>query len=269
MPWGLFVCMPAAVILCGLMPVRALGQVEDAAVGQTEDGAVDHIFVSAANTGEVAADGGGAVTEWLEEATTATPAAAEPRRLLRRNGADRSASGPASRTTTVADGRGLWTLFWPLVIVLGVIGVIVMAVRRWLPKGSRFGGGGVINILARHHLSPKQSLCLVRLGRRVLLVGVTSDRISPVAEIGDPVEASEILAAVERGRPSSFTSVLTRFGEPTRGDEAATDELASEPALVGERTVGVGENVRSLIQRVRELSASGSTGRGTSAESTV
>ncbi len=164
-------------------------------------------------------------------------------------------AGPSPEQTRAADlaGVGALQLLWPLGLVLALIVVAALAWRKWSPRSKRFGAGGVINVLASHYLSPKQSLCLVRLGRRMLLIGVTPERISTVAEIQQPQEASEILAAVERARPSSFTSVFTRLskGEPV---ENAGEEPIEEHAAIADRQLArTGSAVRDLVSRVRGL----------------
>jgi flagellar biosynthetic protein FliO len=191
-----------------------------------------------------------AIATWLVENVSPTQ---NDRRLLRRNRP--AGPGPSPERTRAADlaGTGALRLLWPLALVLALIVAAALAWRKWSPRSKRFGAGGVINVLASHYLSPKQSLCLVRLGRRMLLIGVTPERISTVAEIQQPQEASEILAAIERARPSSFTSVFTRLskGEPV---ENATAEPIEEQAAIADRQLArTGTAVRDLISRVRGL----------------
>lgn len=191
-----------------------------------------------------------AIATWLAENVSQAQGRTH---LLRR---DRPVgAGPGPERTRAADlaGVGALQLLWPLALVLVLIVAAALAWRKWSPRSKRFSAGGVINVLASHYLSPKQSLCLVRLGRRMLLIGVTPERISTVAEIQQPQEASEILAAVERARPSSFTSVFTRLskGEPV---ENATEEPIEEQAAIADQQLArTGTAVRDLISRVRGL----------------
>ena len=72
-----------------------------------------------------------------------------------------------------------------------MIGAADYAARRWMPRIGPRVGGSSIKVLARHHLSSKQSLCLVRLGRGLVLLGVTPNHIQNVAQIQDPEEVAE------------------------------------------------------------------------------
>ncbi len=138
---------------------------------------------------------------------------------------------------------------WPLGVILGIIGLITWAVRRWMPRSTGLGGGGLITILARHHLSPKQSLCLIRLGRRVLLIGVTPEAIQAVAEIDREDEAAALIAAAERGKPGSFSSVFARLSERDIEPQSGTPETTGLDSPLA----SVGSEVRGLVQKARQL----------------
>jgi flagellar biosynthetic protein FliO len=193
------------------------------------------------------------VDTWIEQ--TVTQASPDPRALRRNPPAGRQddAKRPISAGTKPIAGPA--RLFWPLFVVLAVIVVVMLAARKWLPRSGRLGGGPALNVLARHYLAPKQSLCLVRLGRRLLLIGVTPDRISTVAEIAEPNEASEILASLECTRPGSFTSVFARQTQKDLGKEQHEDPIEQPAPVAGRQLDATGASVRQLIDRVRSLSS--------------
>ncbi|MBN2563509.1 MAG: flagellar biosynthetic protein FliO [Phycisphaerae bacterium] len=212
--------------------------------------------VSDAPVGEGAklATGTGSTDDAVEAWFTQTVAPAQgDLRPLRRRGTGRAS--PQSNPPTmdkVASSKPLDVL-WPLLVVLGLIAASVVAFRRWVPRANRLGAGGVINILARHYLSPKQSLCLVRLGPRVLLIGVSPDRINAVAEIGDPEEAAVILSAVERSKPGSFSSMFARLTERDVENEVWGAEQECGVPLANGQLARAGADVRDLIRRIRAL----------------
>lgn len=193
------------------------------------------------------------VATWIEQ--TVTQATPDPRALRRspRAGQQDDTQRPISAGTSPIAGPA--RLFWPLFVVLGVIVVVLLAARKWLPRSRRLGGGPVLNVLARHYLAPKQSLCLVRLGRRLLLVGITPDRINTVAEITEPNEASEILAVLECTRPGSFTSVFAGLTQKDLGKEQHADPIEQCSPVAGRQLDATGASVRQLIDRVRSLSS--------------
>jgi flagellar biosynthetic protein FliO len=145
---------------------------------------------------------------------------------------------------------------WPMLVVLALIAGLAWGARRWLNGMNRATGGAAIDILARQFVSSKQTLCLVRLGRRVVLLGVTPDRMTTLCEISDPEEAALLVASIETRRPQSFTSAMARL---TAQDDAGD---VDEPAEDGAAVMPVGQlsaasaRVRALADRIRDWSSS-------------
>jgi len=204
-----------------------------------------------------------AITAWLDEEVGP---AAPSTRSLRRSIAGSSVaatSSPTGRPSSVSAVE----MFWPLLLVLAVIAGAAALARRYLGKAAGVGRGGVLDVLAHHRLSSKQSFCLIRLGRRLIVVGVTSERLSAIAEIGDPVEVAEVIAAVERRRPQSFTAALGRFqaDDIAEGDsraEGVDGRVARDEPLPTQRLAAAREGLRQLVDRVHGLSAVATVGAG-------
>jgi flagellar protein FliO/FliZ len=81
-----------------------------------------------------------------------------------------------------------------LAVVLGLIGGLYVFARRWLPSARIGGDDGVMRVLGRTALSPRQSLALVRVGRRFVVVGVSPDRVDAVCDITDSDEVADLAA---------------------------------------------------------------------------
>lgn len=149
--------------------------------------------------------------------------------------------------------------FWPMLAVLGLIVICVAAIRKWLPQATRISGGSVINILARQYLSGKQSLALVKVGKRVVLVGVTPEAMSTLTEISDPEEIASLAASLQRGKVDSFSSALSRESlEAMDASDDADEVVESSPR---QRPRGMGETetrIQELVGRIRAMST-GST----------
>lgn len=183
-------------------------------------------------------------------------AASSDSKVVRRRAAREPAVAQARGS---ADGVGISgspQILWPLMAVLGTIGVMAMLVRRWMSGGTRLNGESGIRVLARHFLSNKQSLCLVRVGRRVVLLGVTPERISACADIDDPEEVSNLIAAAQRGGAGSFTAALAGFSKSDVAEEAVAPKAAaegSETVLPG-RGAATGASIRQLLDRLQALS---------------
>jgi len=159
------------------------------------------------------------------------------------------------------------SMTWPLLVVLGLIFIAALAVRKLMPRGMRGSGGSAINILARQHLSNKQSLCLVQVGRRVVLVGITGEQMSALSEITDREELGELTAKLARSAPSSFSATLEKVSGQNE-DAAAEDTDISLPRRSGTTSVtrrrqasveqssdgNTDQRVRDLVSRIRALS---------------
>ena len=235
-----------AVVLCACLTASPAAQADD-----------DHLV---ANRAKGPAASGDAVSEWLDETV---PEPKESGRLVRRPAVSGDATPGPQAPTAGNTSPGRFELMWPLLAVLALIGGAVILFRKFVPRSNRLGGGGAIHVLSNHFLASKQSLCLVRLGRRVVLVGVTPERISAVMEISDPVEMAEIVAAVEQKKVGSFTSALARFGARDPDKESSREQVEDDSWVPAERLARAGSDVRNLVDRIRALS-----GPRTSAEPT-
>lgn len=105
-------------------------------------------------------------------------------------------------------GGGFWRIVPALLLVLALLAGCVWAARKYLPGAVRLGGGGSssMRVLGRTHVSPRQSIVLVKIGRRVLVVGATAERLTALDSIIDPLEVSELVGQAEAGRSNSATS---------------------------------------------------------------
>jgi flagellar biogenesis protein FliO len=143
----------------------------------------------------------------VADAPTSRPAAAEhaPPTLLRRGTAiPRESAAPASpwyRSSLVA-----------LAAIIGLIVLVSYAVRRYMP-GVRALGGSAVRVLQRTPLSSKQSLALVQIGQRLVLIGITPERISSLAVIEDAEECARLRARAGTARvagDADFGAALSR-----------------------------------------------------------
>ena len=135
--------------------------------------------------------------------------------------------------TAAAEPRGTsaWGVAGALALVLGLFAAAAKGLGR-----SRFAGGsaaaGPCEALARVKLEPRASVHLVRVGRRVVLVGSAADGLTALCEIADPAEADALVAACRAGSAAAAgagnagrDSFRTLFGRAAaRGEEPAGGE---------------------------------------------
>ncbi|MEO6436587.1 MAG: flagellar biosynthetic protein FliO [Tepidisphaeraceae bacterium] len=139
-----------------------------------------------------------------------------------------------------------------LAAVLGLIGLMYWGTRRLLPGSAMGRSSGAIHVLARTHLSPKQKILVIQVGRRVLVVGDGGGgQLNTLCEIGDPDEAAALIGQIQgeqaetggRSFASLFTSANARLDSP---DATPTDEIES----AREQLDGLMHQVRGITRQI-------------------
>jgi flagellar biogenesis protein FliO len=115
-------------------------------------------------------------------AGTPAPAAGSIGSLLAEPLPDLAESGPSP------GGMLFKMLGW--VAVVGVLALAAVRIwKRLAPAGAGSMGGGGLKVVSRAALTPRHLLYAVRVGNhRLLVVGVSGDRIAPLTEFDDPAQ---------------------------------------------------------------------------------
>lgn len=137
-------------------------------------------------------------------------------------------------------------------IVLAIILIVVWAVRRCMPN-LRGGGISALRVVGRVGLSPKHSVALISVGRRVVLVGMSGDRLTRICEVTDPEEVAELVptAGASRSGTREFETLLAReVDEYGKGPQ-----LAETPPTTarGRNGLSIREPLNALLGRLRIL----------------
>ena len=175
-------------------------------------------------------------------------------------------------------GSGLsvgWTLassgFWLGVVMLAICGVL-WVIKRVVPGATSSFKSPAAEVLGRTLLDSRKCLYVVKIGRRIVLVGSSPERLSPLAEVTDPAEVGEIvaLAAGERGA-RAFQAELSResglYGEqkatvaidhvvqdlPGGEGQELTEESAAPDGALG-RIRGQIARVKQRLEQLRKVS---------------
>jgi len=125
-------------------------------------------------------------------------------------GRKRSSADPQAQVTLSEHTPWYRTSFGALGIVLALMGVLYLALKRWAPS-IKAQDGGLVRVMGRTVVGPRQSLVLLHVGRRVVLVGVSPDRIDRVCEISESQEVDALTAQASAGRSrGDFSAWLDR-----------------------------------------------------------
>jgi flagellar biosynthetic protein FliO len=137
-----------------------------------------------------------------------------------------------------------WKDVVPLLTVLALIAVAVFVLKRFMPAKTLLTGGGALEIVARLSLSPKQTLVLVKMGRRLVLLGTTTDGITALSEVTDPDQVAILLGQAAGGDSRAMAEAFSRSIE--RESLVYEDTDFEEPD-------GSDEDVRGLLDKVRQM----------------
>lgn len=109
-------------------------------------------------------------------------------------------------------------LFSSLVLVGGLMAGGFYVYRRWMMRSPMAHRGELVRVVGRNYLGPKESLVMVKVGKDVLLLGVTSGQISFLQKWGegsgvdvpggDGVFSREIESTASRLRTSGVESSI-------------------------------------------------------------
>lgn len=149
-------------------------------------------------------------------------------RLLERHG--QKTAGDPRVQGRVASASGMPGWLRTGLSLAGVVGLIVVLAltSRKLHLVQRGRRPGLIEVISRTPLSPRQSLALVRVGPRTVLIGVTNDRISQLDVITDPELTARLAGAARQHRPDSHT---VEFHERLEQEGRRYDEDDDQPVV--------------------------------------
>ncbi|NLX05733.1 MAG: flagellar biosynthetic protein FliO [Phycisphaerae bacterium] len=118
------------------------------------------------------------------------------------------------------------TLWAALALVLVLIVVALAVIRKAYPGARMFSSLAAVQVLGRTYLSPKQALAMVKVGRKLVLIGLSEQSVSHLLTVSDPDEVAQLLSQIEQGRS---TSVTAGFMGLFSGERARFEEEDSEP----------------------------------------
>lgn len=163
-----------------------------------------------------------------QEASRGTPA--EPQRLPLgppKPGTDEE-QGTLLAWWSLDAERSLSSMLGGLSIVIGTFLLFAWALRKRMPKGSARLPDEIIEVLGRTSLAAKQSLHLIRVGGKLIVVSVTAAGTETLTEITDPGEVTRILAACQRHQSQSSTADFRKLFEQL-SREPASGFLEADP----------------------------------------
>lgn len=139
-----------------------------------------------------------------------------------------------------------------LILLLGWGYRVVASRNGGLPFGFRGRAAQLIEIVARTSLSPRQSLALVRIGPRLVLLGLSPDAVRTLDVISDAELTARLVGLATQGRPDSSTAEFAGALESeTRAYEPPSEVSEEEITPEEQRIVAVRQSLAGTLQRLR------------------
>jgi flagellar protein FliO/FliZ len=110
--------------------------------------------------------------------------------------------GPSDGKRISTGQQNPWNQWGRTLGALALVVVLIFAARIMLKRlGPIYGGQrrGMLDVLARATVSPRHQLLLVRLGRRVVLVGQSPASLTTLSEVTDADEVASLIEAASTG----------------------------------------------------------------------
>jgi len=129
---------------------------------------------------------------------------------------------PKTRTPTLSNGSSdtvagvdnrpsMWRALISLIVVVVLIMAGAYVFRRFSIFGQRPRKASGVDVLARSPIGTKQSLCLIKFGRRLLLVGQGPNFMNTLDAIEDPDDVARVLGLLEKQGPESVSNNFSRL----------------------------------------------------------
>lgn len=159
----------------------------------------------------------------------------------------RAARPDTTRNETYSLFSMVPALFYVL-LVCGVFTVILYLAKKYLPGHRQLFSHPAMELLGRTHLDQKRYISLLRVGKRVIVLGISPDEISSLSEITDEEEITGIL---EVARPKTDAG-LTLFQRMFQR-HVVDAESAETRAVAAEKALEIEDQMSSLRERVRAI----------------
>ena len=135
--------------------------------------------------------------------------------------------------------------FGSILIALGFVIVLMLGVAKVVQRRNPFAVTGVpreaIDVLGRRTVDPRNSIYIVRVGPKILLLGNSANGLTTLSEIDDPIEVAALSNQCRAASESPPTDLITWF-KGLIGRRSTRGEVRSFEDRFGERLVTDAQN---------------------------
>jgi len=144
-------------------------------------------------------------------------------------------------------------------VVIGLILIMRMVINKLSGRPAIGSRSGIVEVLSRTSISPRNQVLLLRLGQRIIVVSEGPAGVRTLADLDDPDEVSQLLATVSASRPGSitqsFNQLLNRAGSEMDNPRSfAQDHGTDEDEHAVDRTRN---ELSGLLSKIKSMNKGG------------
>lgn len=156
------------------------------------------------------------------------------------------------RQRSGADGEYTMPSIWPalfcVVLVCGGVGLVLYLMKNYLPGHRQLFSHPAMEVLGRAHIDQRRYVSLLRVGKRIVVIGVSPDEMRSLSEITDEEEITGIME-VARPKTEMGLNIFQRLFKR----HVIETEAAETRAIANEKASQLEEQMSALRQRVRSI----------------
>lgn len=135
------------------------------------------------------------------------------------------------------------TLIFSALFIGLVLWVVLTGFKKFLPGGKKLFSTPAMEILGRTHFDSQKYLALVRVGQKLVVVGVSPNGFDSVTEVTDKIDVTDIMALA---KPTTTTgqNLFHKMFQKTIEDQPGTTQAVPPENISG---------IDSIQQKIREL----------------
>lgn len=157
---------------------------------------------------------------------------------------------PATNKSEAYSLPSIWPALLSVVAICGLFVAAMFLVKKYLPGHKQLFSHPSMEVLGRTHLDQRRYVSLLRVGKRIIVLGISPDEISSLSEITDEEEITGIME-VARPKTEVGLSIFQRLFQR----HVIEADKAENQAMAMEQAKEIEEHMSSLRERVRSIHA--------------
>ncbi len=147
-----------------------------------------------------------------------------------------------------AGAPSMWTALFAVLVISGIFGAILFMVKKYLPGHRQLFNHPAMEVLGRTYLDQRRFVSLLRVGKRIVVVGVSPDEMRPLSEITDETEISDILELARPKTEAGLTVFQRLFQKTVQREEAAENRV-----LADVKAAEIDAQMSTLRERMKQI----------------